>query len=190
MNRKRSGLSLVLIIGFIIFQPAIAETLYRWTDASGTPRYGYQPPLGVQAVPTKEVQRELKMRVSSVNCQTLLTEHLYLVDQELARIKALPAGLGLAYELTPAVKRELILDLLAHRAALMTGRNASDFRSPKRSELDQLMAQHKQEKNRLLESLENKKATIRAQREQIEQERQWMGRALHFLRRSFPPVIW
>lgn len=190
MNRECIVLGLVLIVGFIIFQPAIAETLYRWTDASGTVKYGYQPPLGIQAVPAEVVQRELKMRGSSVNCQDLVTEHLHLIDQEMARIKALPAGLGLAYKLTPTVKRELILDLLAHRAALVTGRNASEFRSPKRSELDQLRAQHEQEKAQLLETLENQKARIRAQRDQIKQERQWTGRALHFLRRSFPPVIW
>ncbi|ADJ28318.1 DUF4124 domain-containing protein [Nitrosococcus watsonii] len=190
MNRKRWILGLLLSLGCIILQPATAATLYRWTDASDIVRYGYQPPLGVQAVPAKEVQRALKRRGPSVNCQTLVAEHLRLIDQEIARIKALPAGLGLAYELTPAVKRELILDLLAHRAALVTGRNASDFRSPKRTELDQLRAQYEQEKSQLLETLENQEAKIRVQREQIEQERRWAGRALYFLRRSFSPIIW
>jgi hypothetical protein len=176
-----------LVILLTILHSAVAETLYRWTDASGIVRYGYQPPLGTQAVPAEEERRELMEDPPSVRCQNLAAEHLRLIDKEIIRIKAVPAGLGLAYELTPAAKQELILDLLAHRAALVTGRNASDFYSPKRYELEQMMAHYEQERIQLQETLKKQEAMIRAQRSQIEQERRAVP---HLFLRPLPIVVW
>lgn len=166
---------------------AAAETLYRWTNASGVARYGYQPPPGIQAVPAEQERRELMKLGSSERCQELAIKHLGLIDKEIARIKAIPAGLGLAYEFTPAAKQELILDLLAHRAALITGRSASDFRPLKHHKRDQLIAHYKQEKIQLQETVKKQKAVIRAQRNQIQQTQPI---APNLLLRPLPIVIW
>ncbi|ADE15184.1 conserved hypothetical protein [Nitrosococcus halophilus Nc 4] len=190
MNKERYLLGWALIILLITLPSVAAETLYRWTDASGTARYGYQPPLGIQAVPAAEVQRELMRREPPVSCPELEIEHLHLINKEISRVKAMPAGLGLDYELTPAAKRELILDLLAHRAALITGRSALDFHSSKNYEFDHLRAQYEQEKTRLLETLEDQESMLRAQRIQIERERRRAEAALHLLHRPLPVLVW
>lgn len=176
-----------LIILFVALSSAAAETLYRWIDTSGVVRYGYQPPMGIQAMPAEEEHRELMKYTPSVKCQKLAAEHLRLIDKEIARIKAIPAGLGLAYKLTPAVKRELILDLLAHRAALITGRNASDFRLPRQYKLDRLLAHYEQEKTQLQETIKKQEAMIRAQRHQIKLEQQMVP---YLFLRPLPIVIW
>jgi hypothetical protein len=176
-----------LITLLVVLSSAAAETLYRWTDLSGVVRYGYQPPLGIQAMPAEEERRELMKRAPSVRCQELAAGHLRLIDKEIARIKATPAGLGLAYKLTPAAKRELILDLLAHRAALITGRNASDFRLPKRYKLDRLLAHYEQEKTQLQETIKKQEAMLRAQRNQIKRERHVVP---YLFLRPLPIVIW
>jgi hypothetical protein len=175
-----------LIILFVTLPSAAAETLYRWTDTSGVVRYGYQPPPGIQAMPAAEEHREL-MKHAPVRCQELAAEHLRLIDKEIARIKATPAGLGLAYELTPAAKQELILDLLAHRAALVTGRNASDFLLPKRYKLDRLIAHYQREKTQLQKTIKKQEAMLRAQRSQIKQKRQMVP---YLFIRPLPIVIW
>src|SRR5690606_26524676 len=109
---------------------------------------------GMDAAPAEDVQRNLYDGPIDMVCQNLAKEHLLRIDQEMERIKKMPAGLGPKYELTPAAKQELILDLLAHRAALLSGRKASEFRSPNGQEIERLKERYEEEKNRLQEVLQ------------------------------------
>ncbi|BAW80369.1 hypothetical conserved protein [Candidatus Nitrosoglobus terrae] len=178
-----------ILLGILFIDPsyAIAETLYRWIDTSNTVRYGYQPPLGVQAIPAEKEYEELTKDGVPVNCQKLMTEHLRLIDKEIADIKATPAGLGLDYELTPATKQELILDLLAHRSALITGRNASDFRLKNQYKLDQRLAQSSQEKMQLQKIVKKQEAIFKSQRNQIKRKQ---NRASYPFFGPYPIIIW
>lgn len=165
-------------LGFVVYilfasvaTPASAATLYRWTDNSGSVRYGYRPPAGMNAAPAEDEQRRLYGGPVDAICPNLVKDHLRRIDSEMERIEAIPAGLGPEYEFTPAAKQELLLDLLAHRAALLSGRKASDFRSPSGQEMERLKERYQEEKNRLQKTLESKSETIRAQQERLKQER-------------------
>ncbi len=50
---KRSGitpiLALLLLVSCFALTPALAETIYKWTDAQGTVHFGERPPEGVEA---------------------------------------------------------------------------------------------------------------------------------------------
>ncbi|MGX2041693.1 DUF4124 domain-containing protein [Methylocaldum sp. MU1018] len=173
----------ILFVSLVVsLEAAGASTLYRWTDNSGTVRYGYNPPAGMNAAPAEEAQRELYKGPIDAVCRTLAKEHLRRIDREIERVKAMPAGLGPKYEFTPAAKQELILDLLAHRAALLTGRKASEFRSPSGQEMEQLKEKYQQEKARLQETLTSKDETIQAQQNQLKRER----RKADFLYAPYP----
>ncbi|CAI8904922.1 DUF4124 domain-containing protein [Methylocaldum szegediense] len=165
-------------LGFVVFilfasvaTPASAATLYRWTDNSGSVRYGYHPPPGMNAVPAEDEQRHLYNGPVDALCSNLVKEHLRLIDSEMKRIESIPAGLGPEYEFTPAAKQELLLDLLAHRAALLSGRKASDFRSPSGQEMERLKEKYLEEKTRLQKALESKDEMIRVQQQRLERER-------------------
>lgn len=160
---------LVLLLTFV--QPAAAATLYRWTDASGTHRYGYQPPPGVQAVPAEEERREVYGKGPEVNCRALADRHLALIDREIARVKAMKTGLGPKFELSPAAQQALILDLLAHRSALLTGRPASEFRTPTVDEILRSKSQLQGENARLRNEVQAKEATLDAQQKRLDQAR-------------------
>lgn len=175
-----------------VLGPAGAATLYRWTDNSGTVRYGYHPPPGMNAAPADDVQRNLYDGPIDAVCRNLSKEHLRLIDREMERIKKLPAGLGPEYELTPAAKQELILDLLAHRAALLSGRKASEFRSPSGQEMERIRERHEEEKKRLQQTLQAKDATIRMQQDKLDRTRRKYEAARHYLNAPYPlevPVI-
>lgn len=51
MNRKGiiSGAVLLLVMSFFSMTPALAETIYKWTDDKGTVHFGERPPEGVDA---------------------------------------------------------------------------------------------------------------------------------------------
>lgn len=175
-----------------VLGPAGAATLYRWTDNSGTVRYGFHPPPGMDAAPAEDVQRNLYDGPIDAVCRNLTKDHLRRIDREMERIKKMPAGLGPEYELTPAAKQELILDLLAHRAALLSGRKASEFRSPGGQEMERLKERHEEEKNRLQQALQSRDATIRIQQDKLERTRRKYEAARHYLDAPYPlevPVI-
>jgi hypothetical protein len=169
--------------------PAAAATLYRWTDASGTVRYGHQPPPGVEVVPAEEEARELSEAVPPVACRDLAEQHLRLVDQEIARVKNLPAGLGPEYEFSPAVKQELILDLYAHRAALLTGRDAAEFRSPGSGDIARLKSRYDLEKRQLESALKAREETIEAQRRRLEEEHRLVNHFRNLIHPHPPTVV-
>jgi|GEM_PF-1124276 len=181
-----------LCVLFLCLGPAGATTLYRWTDNSGTVRYGYHPPAGLNAAPAEDEQRDLYKGPIDAVCRTLAKEHLRRIDREMDRIKKLPAGLGPQYELTPAAKQELILDLLAHRAALLSGRKASEFRSPSGQEMERLKEKYQQDKNRLQQALDSQENTIQAQQNQLKRERRKADAVWCILNTPYPytyPVV-
>lgn len=150
---------------------APAATLYRWTDASGTVRYGHRPPPGVAAQPADEERRNLYQTGSPPACRDLYEQHLKLIDAELARAQSERTGLGAEYSLSPAAKQELILDLLAHRAALLTGRRASDFRAPTFEEIQRTQSQLRDENAKMRQELKSQEVTIEAQRNRLNRAR-------------------
>lgn len=169
--------------------PAGAATLYRWTDNSGTVRYGYHPPAGMNATPAEDEQRNLYKDPIDAVCRNLAKDHLRRIDREMDRIKKMPAGLGPEYELTPAAKQELILDLLAHRAALLSGRKASEFRSPSGQDMERLKERYQGEKARLQQALESKDETIQTQQDQLERTRRKVEAARHIPIAPYPIVV-
>jgi ribosomal protein L29 len=164
-------------------EPAGAATLYRWTDASGVARYGYQPPPGVEAEPAEEERRELYEAPNAppVQCRDLADQHVALVDKEIARVRAMKAGLGSEFELTPAAKQELILDLLAHRAALITGRTAAEFRTPTSDELLRASARLQGENMKLRNQVKSQEATIDVQQNRLKQARRELAAERYLL---------
>lgn len=162
------ALPLVLLA---LLQPVAAATLYRWTDASGVARYGYQPPSGVEAQPAEAERQALyeAPEAPPVQCRDLAERHIALVDREIARVKAMKAGLGPDFELTPAARQELILDLLAHRAALITGRTAAEFRSPTSDELLRAKSRLQGDNMKLQSQVKSQEATIDLQQSRLKQ---------------------
>lgn len=146
---------------------ADAATLYRWQDASGVVRYGYQPPAGVEAEPAEAERRAIYDRPEPIRCEQLQRDHLALIDRELARIREMRAGLGPEYAISPPLQQQLILDLLAHRAALISGRPASEFRSPSADELLRSRRQLQADNDRMRAEMETQDATIDRQQAQL-----------------------
>lgn len=163
----------VLMVLFCLLPwSAFAGTLYQWTDASGEVRYGYRPPLGVKAAVADDSLKKLRESGGPISCQQLADEHLRLVDKEIARVKAQEAGFGPAFEFTPLAKQELINDLLAHRAALITGRLPEEFMpAGGQRELGELKAKFEREKAQMQETLQQQANEIQKQRLQLERER-------------------
>lgn len=159
-----------------LLQPAAAATLYRWTDASGTPRYGYQPPPGVEVAPADEERREVYEKGPELKCRDLAEQHLALIDKEIARVRAIETGLGPEFELSPAAQQELVMDLLAHRAALLTGRPASEFRSPSADEVRRERQRLQGENAKLTDELKSQQATLDAQQKRLERARREANR--------------
>lgn len=159
----------ILCVLLLIGGASQAATLYRWTDASGIVRYGYQPPPGADAEPAEEERQTLSSQEPA--CPDLAQHHLRVIDAELARIRDLPTGLGPNYELTPAAQRELMQDLLAHRAAVLTGRPASEFRAPNLAGIERDKSRLQEENTRLRQALQARESTIDAQRQKLEQAR-------------------
>lgn len=173
---------------FAVLEPAGAATLYRWTDASGVARYGYQPPPGEAAAPAEEERREIyeAPKAPPVLCRDLADQHVALIDREIARVRAMKAGLGSEFELTPAARQELILDLLAHRAAMITGRTATEFRTPTSDELLRAGARLQGENLKLRNQVKAQEAAIDVQQSRLKQARRELA-AERFLPRPWGP---
>ncbi|MGZ8243268.1 DUF4124 domain-containing protein [Methylomagnum sp.] len=172
----------LILAAFAALEPVTAATLYRWQDASGVSRYGYQPPPGVEAVPADEERRELYPEAEKApppHCRDLAEQHLKLVDQELQRVRAMQAGLGPEYEVSPAAKQALIFDLLAHRAALVTGRPASEFRTPTSDEIERAKSRLQGENVKLRNELKQREATLDVQQSRLNRARREAESARH-----------
>jgi hypothetical protein len=178
----------LLIALLAAVEPTASATLYRWTDASGTTRYGYQPPPGVEAEPADEERRELYQdNGPPVNCRALAEQHLRLIDKEIERVKAMKAGLGPEYEISPAARQELIFDLLAHRAALITGRTAAEFRSPTREDIERAKSRLQGENAKLRSELTAQETFISAQQNRLNRARREVHTARQLLYPWGPP---
>lgn len=148
-----------------------AGTVYEWTDETGQLRYGSRPPVGVQAKPAGEKLERLRERGYPVSCKELQEEHLRRVDEELARLKKMPAGFGPAYEFTPEAKQTFLGDLLIHRSALVTGRPPEDFDTNKtRDEVD-LKLKYERELAELRKNLQQQAAQLQQQQIQLDRAR-------------------
>lgn len=165
--------ALLLLAVAALATPALAATLYRWTDASGITRFGYQPPPGVTAVPAEEDRQALYQEPAAppIRCEDLAREHLAVIDREIARVKAMPAGLGPEFELTPAARQQLVLDLLAHRAALITGRSAEEFRTLSPAEIQRNQARLQTENMQLQNQLRSSETALATQQNRLDRTR-------------------
>ncbi len=170
-----------LLLAFLAPALACAETAYEWTDAAGETHYGYRPPQGVVGTPLADEERKLYSTGNPVNCRDLREEHLRLIDKEIARLKKLPVGLGPDFEFTAESRQRFVNELMAHRAALLTGRKAEEFLEPDRKrELSELKQKYLQERARMQESLEE-------QAQQLKQQGIEMNRQRQFNRAIYPP---
>jgi len=180
-----------LMILWLLFPwPTSAGTLYEWVDESGETRYGYRPPIGVKAAVAADQYKKLAESGHTVNCRQLADEHLRVIDREITRLKAMQGGFGPAYELTPEAKQRLINDLLAHRAALVTGRPRDDFAPPdNQRETRELIAKYEREKSLMQETLRRQADELQKQRVQIEQQRRNAELIIQRYRTWYPGVI-
>lgn len=160
-----------LIFALFLTQSAFAGALYKWVDASGEVRYGYQPPPGVEAVSATEEYERLSEPLSRAPCQPLLKEHIQLIDQEIGRIKAMAAGYSPEYEFTPWMKQKLMEDLLAHRAALITGRPSYEFSPQHERQIEELKAKLDLDKKQLQKELMEREKQNRDLQAELERER-------------------
>jgi hypothetical protein len=143
--------------------------LYEWSDESGQIRYGSRPPPGVKARPASDRLDQLRKEGYWGSCRELLTAHLRLIDDELARVRKLSAGFGPEFEFTPEAKQQLINDLLIHRSALVSGRPPEDFVADRARELSELKMSHARELAQLRRDLEQQAGQL--QRQQLELDR-------------------
>ena len=192
MNRTMCALALAALI---CLAPAwaAAATLYQWADSSGETRFGYRPPPGVVGTVVGEKVRpagESDKPAKPIQCRELQDEHLRLIDKEIARLRNLPTGLGAEFEFTAEAKQRFINDLLAHRAALLTGRPAAEFAPPdNKRQLGDLKAQYNKDKSKLVEDLEDQARQL--QQERVELERQRRENALILQRsRLYPGMLY
>ncbi len=172
--------ALLLIALLASIPPASAATLYRWTDASGTVRYGHQPPPGSDAQPAEQAEG-----AAPISCRDLAEQHLALIDREIQRVKAAKAGLGPEFDYTPSTQQSLLLDLYAHRAALVTGRAAAEFRAPSLEEAERAKARLQAENLKMRGALNAQEADLDAQSRQLSQARH----DADFARRT-NPLLW
>lgn len=166
----KSAVVLMLILS-AIGAPVVAGTLYRWSDQSGVVRFGYQPPPGVEAEIAEEERKEVYEQKEPIRCQALADEHVALIDREIARVKAIKAGLGSEFQMTPSAQQQLVMDLMAQRAAMITGRPASEFKSPSNDELLRSRNDLLTENSRLKNNAETLDQTIDAQSRQLAKRR-------------------
>ena len=177
----------LLVIGLTAAEIADAGTLYRWTDASGTTRFGYQPPAGVEAEVAEEERREVYDQPVPIRCEDLASQHIALIDREVARIREMRTGLGPEFQLTPTTQQQLILDLLAHRAAMITGRPSSEFRSPSGDELLRSRNELQSQNAQLKAGLAGQEQVIDAQQAQLERARRKMRYVPPFMNPWYGP---
>lgn len=154
--------------------PALAPagTLYQWQDEAGETRFGPRPPPGVVGSVVGEKLNPAAEASGNGNCRALQDEHLHMIDKEIARLRELPTGLGAEYEFTAEAKQRFVNELLAHRAAFLTGKAAETFLTPdKTREFNALKAKLSHDKAQLLEELQQQAQQIQQQRAELERQR-------------------
>jgi hypothetical protein len=148
-----------------------AATLYEWKDASGETRYGYRPPPGVVGTVVGQRAREAGPS-KPVDCKQLQEEHIRLIDKEIARLRSLPVGLGPQFEFTAESRQRFVNDLLAHRAAFLTGRSSEEFSPPdSKRQINELKDQYGKDKALLMQDLEAQARQLDRDRRELERQR-------------------
>jgi len=166
---------------------SLAATIYQWLDSSGETHYGYRPPPGVVGTVVGERARQPTEPDKPVNCRALQEEHLRLIDKEIARLRSLPTGLGPQFEFTAEAKQRFINDLLAHRAALLTGRAPEEFSAPdNKRQLGDLQEKYKKDKAQLVEELEAQARQLEQERREVERQRRENELILQRYRALYP----
>jgi hypothetical protein len=133
---------------------------------------GYRPPPGVVGRVVGEKTRQPTEPINPVNCRALQEEHLRLIDKEIARLRSVPTGLTAEFEFTAEAKQRFINDLLAHRAAFVTGRMPDDFTPPdKKRQLADLKTKYTKDKAQLVEELEAQARQLQQQHFELERQR-------------------
>ncbi|QSA98306.1 DUF4124 domain-containing protein [Methylococcus sp. EFPC2] len=164
-----------------------AASLYEWTDESGQVRFGSRPPVGVQAKPAGERLERLRERgYPELSCKELQDEHVRRVDEELARLKKLPAGFGPDYEFTPEAKQKLVNELLVHRSALVTGRLPEDFTTENGRELSEMKSKYEHELQRLRENLQQQATQLQQKQIQLDRVRREAEMVIQQYRGFYP----
>lgn len=172
MYKQTIFISAFFLLVLLTAGVAQSATLYQWVDSAGETRFGYRPPPGVIGTVVGERARQLQGDPSPVNCKALQDEHLRLIDREIARLRNISVGTGPQYEFTAEGRQRFINDLLAHRAALLTGRSAQEFSAPDtRRELNDLQTQYQQDRAKLKDELEEQARQLKQEKEQLEQQR-------------------
>lgn len=163
---------ILLLFTLLSAATAHAATLYQWVDSAGETRYGYRPPPGVIGTVVGERARQLQGDPPPVNCKALQDEHLRLIDREIARLRDISVGTGPQYEFTAEGRQRFINDLLAHRAALLTGRSAQEFSAPDtRRELNDLQTKYQQDRAKMQDELEDQARKLKQDREELDRQR-------------------
>lgn len=162
----------LLLLPLLVPGYAGAATLYEWVDAAGETHYGYRPPPGVVGTVVGERTRQPQQANAPVNCKALQDEHLRLIDKEIARLRNLPVGMGPEFEFTAEARQRFINDLLAHRAALLTGRSSEEFSAPNsQREINQLKEKFNKDEAKLKDELESEARQLRQERIELERQR-------------------
>jgi len=168
-----------------------AATLYEWVDEAGETRYGYRPPPGVVGTVVGERKWQPRDSDAPVNCKALQDEHLRLIDKEIGRLRDVPVGLGPGFEFTAEARQRFVNDLLAHRAALLTGRSPEEFAAPdKQREITNLKDKFKKDKAKLTEELEFQARQLRQERIEVERQRQENELILQRNRALYPGYLY
>lgn len=172
MYKQTIFISAFFLLVLLTVGVAQSATLYQWVDSAGETRFGYRPPPGVVGTVVGERARQLQGDPPPANCKALQDEHLRLIDREIARLRDISVGTGPQYEFTAEGRQRFINDLLAHRAALLTGRSAQEFSAPDtRRELNDLQTQYQQDRAKLKDELEEQARQLKQEKEQLEQQR-------------------
>jgi len=170
---------------------ALAATLYQWTDPAGETRYGYRPPPGVVGTVVGEKIHPAGEPAKPADCRELQEGHLRLIDKEIARLRNVPTGLGAEFEFTAEAKQRFINDLLAHRAALITGRAPEEFAPPdNQRQLGDLNAKYAKDKTQLMEELDAQKRQLQQQRNELERQRRENEFIIQRSRNFYPGLLY
>ncbi len=171
--------------------PAMAATVYEWVDPSGETRYGYRPPPGVVGTVVGDKLRQAGEPTRPVDCRELREEHLRLIDKEIARLRSLPVGLGAEFEFTAEARQRFINDLLAHRAALLTGRAPEAFAPPdNKRQMNDLKETYKKDKAQLIEDLEEQARQLQRERRELDRQRRENEFIIQRSRALYPGLLY
>lgn len=160
--------ALLLCLG-LASQAGLADTLYQWSDEAGEARIGYRPPPGVAGNVLVDRNRT---SAEPADCRALEQQHLQIIDKEVERLRHLPTGMGAEFEFTAESKQRFINDLLAHRAAFITGKPLQQFQRAENRRVFNPSSDNKQpDQVKLMDELQTQARQLKQQRRELERQR-------------------